>query len=362
MASSIRFTPQTPKVEITSVCYRLTPTGDIQHGFLRTVSLGEETLTAEIVKLNGSDLQTVGGATQCACPVGGGGTGTVINNHLTVFRNKVTFALVFAVTVINNGIVTTNYYDIDGNVYIGGTDNLELAGDNLNYSSPQLMCLNGTMAVTRVDIWDEHGVKLSSVWQDLYGAVVPTPIQSDTLTAGSCDRPMTVTTDPYVDNFLDGDSNPTGEYVLYVQHCVSEPSGAIATSLPRLVGGNLYTVVGRISRVPLLPPVIEGLVRLTAGQSWESDFATQSVAWTIERANNSPNHVTVGEVEFTSVGYDDRASVDGSSDPFIKCKKITAHGSARVLVQDTRQAQLVNRTPTTLFDPLDTLIPVPDGL
>jgi hypothetical protein len=358
MASSIEYIPQQPKVDLNNVCYKTSPTGDIHHGFLRSVTLGEEALLAEIVQLVGSEFQAVPGAVQTDCPMGGSGpTTTTIFNNIVFFRHRVTNVLVYSILIV--GTVNFTYYNIDGSLYLGDVQDLDIAGDVLNYSSPELLCANGTESLTRVDVWNEHREKLVSIWQDLRGNIISEPI--GTLKAGSCDRPMTVEALELVDNFRDTDNDPTGQHVLYMQWIVSEPSGAIATSTPRLDTGAAYLPIGITSRTPLLPPLKSRTLRLTNNQTWKGDKTCQSYGWATERCSTA-NPVSIGDTELTAMTYKGGDSVDGSDDPYIETPLIKAWNQAKVLITHKSQPRLINVTGLPLADILDTLIPIPDDL
>jgi hypothetical protein len=341
MASSIEYTPPSIQVTRDSVCYTSPASNDVKHGFLITTYMGDEDLGSVLEAFDGTAVSEY---TLTACPI-------IIQNQLNdkkvvVLRDRTNQAVVYGVQTLNdNGTVSTSYFNIDGTPFTGSINNLELANDILNYSSPVVFCHNGTTTVTRTDVWDERQTLVAVIWQDIKGLVVTEP--SGTLTPGSCSLPLDTEVIPQVDNEL-VNNKLTGRYAKFYRVNVHDNAGNVVYSRVKLSNGTNYTPVGKVSSDVLIPPVQAGLKRVTGGDIWAADATTQSVSFTVEYAN-SANTVEISTDEGTTVlnklNYRAGWSVDGDNDAHVKGVSIKANATSKVLVAYTKQPELIEVDP-----------------
>jgi hypothetical protein len=359
MSAAIQYTPPAIQVTRDDVCYLTPDSAEVQHGFLVVTYMGDEKLNSALESGSGALVPTY---ELTACPI-------IIQNQLNdkkvvVLRDRTTLAVVYGSQTLNsNGTVSTLYFNIDSTPYTGNINNLELAGDVLNYSSPTVFCQNGVNTITRTDIWDERRNLIAVVWQNMLGGIIPEPTSSE-LVAGSCNLTLDTEIITQVDNRLNPNSSISGTYCYFYRVNVHDSQGNIVYSRTKLSNGANYTPIGKVSTQPLMPPVTAGMQRLTAGQEWISDELTQSVAFAVEYANlNNRVEVTAPDsnipVYLDRINYHGHWSVDGDNDACLLGVKIRAIGTSKAIISYTKQPQLIEVDPTVGLDPLDSIIPVP---
>jgi hypothetical protein len=359
MASQISYTPPALQVIREEVCFRTPASSDVLRGFHVVSYMGDEEVQRKLESLDGTEVKNY---ELCACPI------TVqqqINNkQVIVLRNRNTLKLVYAINVVNdNGSVTTTYINIDGSVYEGDINELEIAADNLNYSSPVVFCHEGSTTLTRTDVWDETQKLVAIIWQDAIGKIVAEP--TGTLRPGACELPLDTEVLKQVDNLM-VNGKPSGEYVTFYRVNVHDNTGAVIFSGQKLANGNSYLPIGKVTFDPIQPPVVAYLRRLTNGETWESSSTVQSASFAIEYVNkNNVIEVTTADsstpVVFSKLNYKGHWSVDGDKDPNIEGIKISAKNNSKVLVNWTEQPRLIEVVPSGL-DVLDAEIDIPAEL
>lgn len=358
MSTQIQYTPPAIQVTRDDVCYVSPDSADVKHGFLVCTYMGDEKINSSLESDSGAILTAY---QLTACPI-------VIQSQINdkkvvVLRDRTNFAVVYAVQSLNdNGTISTAYFNIDTTPYAGNINNLELAGDTLNYSSPVVFCHNGVNSVTRTDIWDETRNLVAVVWQNMLGAIVVEPV--GTIVPGSCSLPLDTELIAQVDNQLNPNSSVSGRFSYFYRVNVHDNQGNVIYSQAKLSNGVNYTPTGRVSTSPLIPPIVSGIKRITAGDEWQTSELIQSIAFTVEYANKT-NQVEITAPESNVPVYLDRLnysgnwSVDGDGDDCLLGVKVKANGAARVLITYTSQPRLIEVNPTVGLDPLDTIILVP---
>lgn len=369
MSTGIHYCPPAPQVNRSPVCYQV-GTGPVLHGFEFITYIGEEEVERRIESL---ERATVTGAVLAACPVEI--VQNVNNKTVIVMKNRITNVLVYAVQVINtDASVTTTYWNIGGDTYIGDIDDLDIyEGDKLNYTAPVVFCVDGQTSVTRTDVWDEDRHLVTSIWQDLLGAIVPEP--TGTLKAGACDLVLDVEVISQVDNILDS-GEITGRYVNFYRVNVFDSTGTVVYSKMELANGTMYTPVGRVTVSPIVPGLVAGIKELsTNGETWEiTNRLVQSLAITGRLLTRNKTAVVTtpkGSIILDSPCFEANWSVDGSADPYLKGFKVEVRNGARLYINWTEQLELIDVTELVMggsgygygpTDPLDHLIPTPDDL
>ena len=291
MPSAIQYTPPSPQVLRSDVCYRTPASSDVLHGFLITTYMADEEVSKRLEDFSGGEVSTY---TLCACPIDV--VQQVSAKQVLVLRNRVTQQLVYAVNTVNeNGSVTTAYWDIDGTEYTGSTTLLEVAADNLNFGTATLFCEAGVNSVTRTDVWDESRNLVAVIWQDMLGTVIAEP--TGQLTPGSCDLPLDTEVIPQVDNMFEN-GRASGRYVPFYQVNLYDNQGHTIYSNSTLANGVAYSPQGTVTATPIVPPLVAKNRRLTAGEIWQASELVQSIAWAIEYANRT------NSVEITTSGGD----------------------------------------------------------
>jgi hypothetical protein len=204
-----------------------------------------------------------------------------------------------------------------------------------------------------------------SRWQNTIGKIVAEP--TGILHPGACELPLDTEVIFQVDNLLEN-GKPTGKYVTFYRVNVHDNKGSVVHSNQKLADGKNYNPIGKITVEPIIPAVTGYLRRLTNNESWESSDRTQSASFAIEYAN-SKNIVEVltpdsqKPILLNKLNYNMKWAVDGDRDPNLQGIKITATGSARVLVNWTQQPELIEISPSNApIDPLELKIDVPPAL
>ncbi|MCC5618114.1 hypothetical protein LC605_24115 [Nostoc sp. CHAB 5836] len=356
MATSIQYDPNF-QVTRDHVCYLTPENSNVQQGFLIKNYVDDEDLHND--RLEALDGSIIENYTLTPCPIV---IQTAISNKkVFVLRVRNSNILVFLIQVLNdNGTFTNNYFHLDGSVYIGDITSLEIAGDSLNYSSPTIFCHNGTDTISRTDVWDEARNLVAVIWQNTLGAIIGEPTNGS-LVAGSCNLPLDTELILQYDNQLNPNGSPSGRYCPIVNVLVFNSNGTVIYSRVKLKNGVDYVPVGSVSSQPLIPPVVDGLVGITNGEEFVPPDTTQSLAMTIEYANDN-NQIEVYSPAtdkseyFKKIRYHISWSVDGNHTSLV-AGKIKAYGRARARISYTIRPPLVQIDEG--LNPLDAIIPVP---
>jgi hypothetical protein len=363
MATNISYNPPSLQVIREEVCYRTFASSEVFSGFHVVSYMGEEEVYRKLETLDGKEVAQY---ELCACPI-------AIQQHINdkkvlVLQDKSTRTLVYAVNSVNdNGSVNSAYFNIDGSKYTGDTSNLEIASDNLNYTSPVVFCHEG-QTVTRTDVWDEFRNLVTVIWQDAIGRIVSEP--TGKLHPGACDLPLDTEVISQIDNLLN-DGKITGEYVSFYRVNVHDNRGQVVFSSQKLADGSSYSPIGRITVAPIKPPLLACLRRISGGEIWEGSGSLQSISFAIEYAN-AKNVVEIttpdspAPVLLNKLNYKGHWAVDGDSDPNVDGVRIKANGSSKVIINWTEQPKSVEVSPITAApsstDPLNVQINIPEDL
>jgi hypothetical protein len=346
MPTAIRYSPPSPQVLRNDVCYRTPSSADVLHGFLSVTLMADEEVSRRLEALDGAEVPIY---ELCPCPIDI--VQQITNKTVLVLRNRVTAILVYCVNVVNdNGSVTSTYWNINGTLYTGDVTQLDLVGDNLNYGAAIVFCEAGINSVTRTDVWDEQRNLVAIIWQDMLGAIISEP--TGALTPGSCELPLDTEIITQTDNLLEN-GRPSGRYVPFYRVNLFDNQGRSLYSNQTTANGIAYTPQGKVTAEPIVPPLVGKNRRITAGQAWEATNLVQSIAWAVEYANRA-NVVEIttpdspAPVVYDRLNYSGDWSVDGSQDPYLQGIKITAFGTAKVVLSWTEQPLLEEVSPSVV--------------